>query len=82
MARNKIKFNSAAFRAILVGSGTRSLVQGVTNGIASGVPGCRSSVITGGYGGGRVVGFVSTNARNIAVLTLQREALESAAHRG
>jgi len=77
---SRIKFNSAAFRSILVGGGTQACVEGVVSGVAAGVPNARTSTIIGGFGGGRVVGFVSTNARNARELNEQREALEAAAH--
>jgi len=80
MARNRIKFNSAAFRAILVGEGTRACVESVTSGIAAGVPNARTNTIIGGFGGGRAVGFVSTTAKDEQQLNEQREALEAAAH--
>ena len=76
----RIKFNSAVFRSILVGEGTRACVESVTSGVASGVPGARTDIIIGGFGGGRAVGFVSTTARSARQLDEQREALMAAAH--
>lgn len=75
-----IKFNSAGFRAILMSSGTRAVVSEAANRIASAAafkP--RVRVIAGGYGGGRMVGFVSTKAKTPEEAEVQRKALESAA---
>ena len=80
MARNRIKFNSAAFRAILTGSGMRGEVYSVGGRLTSHAPGTSLRVIVGGFGGGRMVGFVTTNADDPVSLTIQREALEAAAH--
>lgn len=79
MARNTIRFNSNAFKAILLSGGTRAAVSSVASSIysASGFsPTVRT--IVGNYGGGRIVAFVSTNADTPEQAVLQREALESA----
>ena len=77
---NRIKFNSAAFRAILTGGGVRGLVSETARSISGRAPGTRAQTIIGGFGGGRAVGFVSTQARSATELNQQREALEAASH--
>lgn len=76
---NTIKFNSAAFRTILTGSGTRAAVSDVAGRIyvASGFN-PRVRTIIGNYGGGRIVAFVSTRARTPEEAEEQRERLEAA----
>ena len=79
MARNTIRFNSNAFRAILVGGGTRSAVSGVAGRIYGTMNGnARVQTIIGNYGGGRVVAFVRTTAKTPEEAEIQREMLESA----
>lgn len=80
MARNRIKFFSKGFRAILVGSGTRSAVVSAGEEIASGAPGTKVRAMQGGYGGGRVVAFVATRGRTARQANAQREALEASVH--
>lgn len=76
---NTIKFNSSAFRTILTGAGTRAAVNGAAGRIhAAAGFGPRVSTIIGGYGGGRVVAFVTTKARTPEEAEKQRERLESA----
>lgn len=78
MARNRIKFDSAGFGIILRGAGTRGAVHSVASRIQASVPESTVRVMQGGYGGGRVVGFVTTNPASAEDAVLQREALESA----
>lgn len=82
MARNRIKFKSSGFRAILVGGGTRSAVMGAGEGIAGSAPGTEVRAIQGGYGGGRIIAFVATRGRTEKQANAQREALVAAVHRG
>lgn len=76
--RTRIKFDSKGFRAILLSGGMRQLVRGEADTIASRVPGASARTISGGYGGGRVIGFVVTKPDNASEAVAQREALESA----
>lgn len=73
-----IKFNSAGFRAILTGGGTKSAVQSAAAQIAARGDGLEVKTRVGGYGGGRQIAFVRTTARTLAEAEAQREALESA----
>lgn len=82
MAQNRIRFNSKGFKTILLSGGMRQLVHGEAASIASRVPGASVRSIAGGFGGGRVVAFVSTSPRNAAESVAQREALESAVMAG
>lgn len=78
----KIKFRSEGFRTILCGGGVRSAVYEAANSMAKAVPGAKSRVIIGGYGGGRWVGFVKTRPKDEADAVIQRELLEAAYHGG
>lgn len=75
----RIKFNSKAFRTILVGDGTRAAVNEVAGRYLSALGGrARTGTIIGNYGGGRVVAFVATRPRNAREATELREQLEAA----
>lgn len=78
MASNKIKFDSKAFRAILVGGGTQSAVASAAQSISASAGGLHISTRIGGYGGGRAIAYVQTTAKTAAKANAQREALESA----
>lgn len=80
MAANKIKFNSAGFRAILMGSGTRTAVVVAASSVSSRAPGTKVRPTMGGFGGGRHIAFVATSAKTARDAERQREALESAVH--
>lgn len=76
---NTIKFNSQAFRAILVSGGTRAAVSDVAGRMYNALDG-RASVrtIIGNYGGGRVVAFVRTQPTTPEESVELRERLEGA----
>ena len=80
MQKTQIKFNSGGFRAILMSGGTRAAVSSAASSIAaaSGFA-AKVRVVPGGFGGGRIVGFVATQAKTPAEAEAQRQALESAA---
>lgn len=79
MAKNTIRFNSEAFRAILTGSGTRAAVSSAAGRIYNAVgAGAKVRTIIGRYGGGRVVAFVSTHPTTPEESVELRERLESA----
>lgn len=80
MARNKIKFNSTGFKAILMGSGTRTAVVSAASALSSRAPGTKLRPTIGGYGGGRHIAYVATSAKTPEDAERQREALESAVH--
>lgn len=80
MARNKIKFNSAGFKAILMGSGTRTAVVSAASALSSRAHGTKLRPTIGGYGGGRHIAYVVTSAKTPEDAERQREALESAVH--
>lgn len=76
---NTIKFNSQAFRAILVGGGTRAAVNGVAGRFHSALDGrAKVQTIIGNYGGGRVVAFVRTTPHTPEESVELRERLEGA----
>lgn len=78
--KTQIKFNSAGFRAILMSGGTRAAVSEAASRIASSAGfGPKVRVAAGGYGGGRIVGFVATQAKTPEEAEDQRRALEAAA---
>ena len=69
MSKVRIVFNSDGFREILQSAGVKSLVEETANGIqvkananlaGESGEGYEASVISGGYGGGRWIGFVSS----------------------
>lgn len=77
---NTIRFSSQAFRAILVGGGTRSAVGDVAGRFYNALDGnAKVRTIIGNYGGGRVVAFVTTDAKTPEQAELLRERLEAAA---
>ena len=81
MARkNLIKFRSRGFRQILVGGGTLKAVSGAAYRMHAHAPGTSVRTMIGGYGGGRVIAFVATNAKTDVEAETQREALEAAVH--
>lgn len=83
MPRAKIKFNSRAFRQILVGPGVASVVNREAHRMASRAgEGITAHGIVGGFGGGRAVAFATTTAKTPEQAADQRERLESAAHGG
>lgn len=74
-----IKFNSAGFRAILMSGGTRAAVNDAASRMVSAAAfGPKVRIVAGGYGGGRMVGFVATKAKTPKEAEEQRKALESA----
>lgn len=77
-----IQFDTNGFRAILCGGGTKGAVYSAAGKLASGVPGAKARAIIGGYGGGRWVGFVTTNPDTPEAAVVQRELLEAALHGG
>lgn len=78
---NKIKFNSRGFKQILLGSGTSSAVNAAAYRMRSRAgKGIVVRSMVGGYGGGRAVAFVTTQAKTPEDAEHQRESLESAAH--
>ena len=78
---NKIKFNSRGFRSILMGPGTRSAVNAAAYRMRSHAgKGIVVRSMVGGYGGGRAIAFVTTQAKTAEDAERQRESLESAAH--
>lgn len=82
MATNQIKFNSKAFRAILVGGGTQAAVASAAESISASAGGLHVSTRMGKYGGGRAIAYVQTTAKGAAKLAKQREALEAATSTG
>lgn len=82
MATNQIKFNSKAFRAILVGGGTQAAVASATQQISASAGGLHVSMRIGKYGGGRAIAYVQTTAKTAAKANAQREALEAATSTG
>lgn len=80
MARNKIKFNSRAFRRILVGGGTIRAVANQAYRMKSRVPGAVVRKRIGKYGGGRAIAYVVTQPKTPEQAEQQREALEAAVH--
>lgn len=76
---NTIRFNSRAFRAILVGGGTRNAVSEVAGRYYNALDGAaKVRTIIGNYGGGRVVAFVTTQPKTPEDAVVLRERLESA----
>lgn len=76
---NTIRFNSRAFRAILVGGGTRNAVSEVAGRYYNALDGAaKVRTIIGNYGGGRVVAFVTTQPKTHEDAVVLRERLESA----
>ena len=65
MSDVRLEFDSSGFRELLLSDGVKELVTDTTESIAgrananSGTDGFQSSVIVGGYGGGRWIGFVN-----------------------
>lgn len=65
MTETRIEFVSAGFQEILTGGGVHSLVAQTADEIAAranangGCDGFAPSIISGGYGGGRWIGFVN-----------------------
>lgn len=80
MARNKIKFNSRAFRRILVGGGTMKAVAGAAYRMRSRANGSVVRTRIGNYGGGRAIAYVVTQPKTPEQAEQQREALEAAVH--
>ena len=80
MATNKIKFNSRAFRQILVGGGTMRAVTDAAYRMRSHARGAVVRSRIGGYGGGRAIAYVVTQPKTPEEAEQQREALEAAAH--
>lgn len=76
----RIRFNSSGFRRILMGAGTRMVVNAEAYRISSRVPHSVVRSMVGGYGGGRQVAFVVTKPKTAKESEQQREALESAVH--
>lgn len=74
---DSIKFNSAGFRAILLGGGTKSAVQSAAQQVAARGHGLEVRSRAGSYGGGRQIAFVRTTATTPAEAEIQRETLES-----
>lgn len=59
----RIEFNSAGFREILVGSSVGELVKSTASDLAARAgEGYMSSTMYGGFGGGRIIGFVTTDS--------------------
>lgn len=80
---NTIRFNSAAFRAILVSGGVRSAVSSVAGRYYNALGGrAKVQTIIGNYGGGRVVAFVRTQPSSPEEAVELRERLEGAAMGG
>ena len=80
---NTIRFNSRAFRAILVGGGTRNAVSEVAGRYYNALDGAaKVRTIIGNYGGGRVVAFVPTQPKTPEDAVALRERLESAVNGG
>lgn len=77
MSSARIEFLSDGFRQILLSDGTKQLVTETAENIAAranangGVDGFIPTVIVGGYGGGRYIGFV--NATDKASLIAESE---------
>ena len=80
MARNKIKFISAGFHAVLNTGGTRRAVNDAAYRIAAKAGnGVRVHQMQGDFGGGRPIAVVATHAKTPEEADAAREALESAA---
>lgn len=78
MARNLIKFNSRAFHQILNTSGTARAVNAAAYRIKAGTPGTVVRTRHGGFGGGRPIAYVVTQATTPEEAEEARERLESA----
>lgn len=83
----RIQFNSDGFREILQSAGVKALVEETANDICSKAnanlggessEGYDVSVISGGYGGGRWVGFVSSADAEAAAAESEYKALSRA----
>ena len=83
----RIQFNSDGFREILQSEGVKALVENTANDIRSKAnanlasessEGYEVSVISGGYGGGRRVGFVASSDAEAAAAESEYKALSKA----
>ncbi len=58
------KFQSSGFRQILTSGGTQAMIRSIGARVAAKAgPGFERREIRGGFGGGRVIGFVSSTTR-------------------
>lgn len=78
MAQNLIKFNSRAFHQILNSGGTARAVSAAAYRIKAGAPGTVVRTRHGGFGGGRPIAYVVTQAKTPEEAEEARESLESA----
>ena len=78
MAKNLIKFNSRAFHQILNTAGTARAVNAAAYRISSAAPGTIVRRKYGGFGGGRPIAYVVTQAKTPEEAEEARERLESA----